>query len=43
LRKYVFVWSDEVLEAFGHLKEVVTQPPILALPNLNKLAAVEYV
>jgi hypothetical protein len=37
LRNDVFVWNIEAVEAFKNIKEIMTQPLVLALPNLNKV------
>ena len=41
LKKYSFHWSDKALEAFTKLKEAVTQPPVLALPDFSKPFIIE--
>ena len=41
LRKYSFHWNDKALEAFTKLKEVMTQPPVLALPNFSRPFIIE--
>jgi hypothetical protein len=35
LKKNSFTWSTEQENAFQQLKQVMTQPPVLALPNLS--------
>jgi hypothetical protein len=41
LKKDVFGWSHEATNAFNLLKELMTNPPILSLPDLDKLFVVE--
>jgi len=41
LRNDVFVCNEEDTKAFINLKRIMTYPPILALPNPNKLFMVE--
>ena len=41
LRKDSFHWNDKALEAFTKLKEAVTQPPVLALPNFSRPFIIE--
>ena len=41
LLKVAFQWTDKALEAFLTLKEVVTKPPVLALPNFSKPFVIE--
>ena len=41
LKKDSFLWSDKALEAFTRLKEAVTHPPVLALPNFSKPFIIE--
>ncbi|XP_030964149.1 uncharacterized protein LOC115985337 [Quercus lobata] len=41
LKKDSFHWSDKALEAFTKLKEAVTQPPVLALPDFSKPFIIE--
>jgi len=36
LKKDVFEWNDKATKNFQLLKEVMTQPPVLALPDPNK-------
>lgn len=40
LKKNSFSWNSTA-EAFNHLKEVLTQPPVLSLPNLSKAFVIE--
>ena len=41
LKKGSFHWSDKALEAFTRLKEAMTQPPVLALPNFSRPFVIE--
>ena len=41
LKKDSFLWNDKALEAFTKLKEAVTQPPVLALPDFSKPSIIE--
>ena len=41
LKKDSFQWSDKALVAFNQLKEVVTHPPVLALPDFSKPFTIE--
>lgn len=41
LRKDAFEWNKEASFAFEKLKEVMTQPPVLALPNFQKAFLIE--
>ena len=41
LTKNSFVWSDEAKQAFKALKEVLTSPPVLALPDFNSPFTIE--
>lgn len=41
LKKNSFSWSEEATTAFQQLKEVATQPPVLALPNFSKLFTIK--
>ena len=41
LKKDAFTWRKETITAFRNLKRAMTQPPVLALPNLNKPFVVE--
>ena len=41
LKKDSFHWSDKALEAFTKLKEAVTQPPVLALPDFCRPFIIE--
>ena len=41
LRKNAFVWFAEAELAFHQLKVVVSQPPVLALPNFNQTFIIE--
>ena len=41
LLKVAFQWTDKALEAFLTLKEVVTKPPVLALPDFSKPFVIE--
>ena len=43
LKKDSFHWSDKALEAFTRLKEAVTQPPVLALPDFSRPFVIECV
>ena len=42
LKKDSFVWTLEATNAFQMLKDVVSCPPVLALPNFTKPFIVEY-
>ena len=35
LKKNAFTWGLEQQEAFEHLKKVMSQPPLLAMPNFS--------
>ena len=41
LKKDSFLWNDQALEAFTKLKEAVTQPPVLALPDFSRPFIIE--
>ena len=41
LKKDSFHWSDKALEVFTRLKEAVTHPPVLALPDFSKPFIIE--
>lgn len=41
LKKNKFAWSDVAQSVFDHLKHIMVQTPILALPNFSKLFCVE--
>ena len=41
LKKDSFHWNDKALEAFTKLKEAVTQPPVLALPDFSRSFIIE--
>ena len=41
IKKDSFLWSDKALEAFKRLKEAVTYPPMLALPDFSKPFIIE--
>ena len=41
LKKDAFSWTPEATKAFEHLKEVMCQAPILAMPNFTKTFIVE--
>ena len=41
LLKVAFQWTDKALEAFLTLKEAVTKPPVLALPDFSKPFVIE--
>ena len=41
LKKDSFHWNDKALEAFTKLKESVTQPPMLALPDFSRPFIIE--
>ena len=41
LKKDSFHWNDKALEAFTKLKEAVTQPPVLALPDFFRSFIIE--
>lgn len=41
LKKNGFAWSEEALKAFCQLKQVVTSPPVLALPDFIKTIVIE--
>ena len=41
LKKDSFHWNDKALEAFTKLKEVVTRPPMLALPDFSRPFIIE--
>lgn len=42
LKKDVFEWNDKATKNFKLLKEVMTQPPVLALPDPNKQFALAH-
>jgi hypothetical protein len=35
LKKDQFVWTDKQEQAFADLKKIMTEPPVLALPNFS--------
>lgn len=41
LKKDNFIWTAEVMEAFEKLKRVMTETPILRLPDFSKTFIVE--
>lgn len=41
LKKDAYHWNEVVITTFNHLKRAMSQPLVLALPNLNKLFVVE--
>jgi hypothetical protein len=41
LKNDAFRWNFEATTAFTLLKELMTTPPVLSLPNLDKLFVVE--
>lgn len=41
LKKDAFLWNDLAETAFNTLKQVMTKPPVLALPNYNDLFTIE--
>jgi len=41
LKKDAFAWKEDATRAFRNLKQVMTQPPVLSLPDLNKSFVVE--
>ena len=41
LKKDQFKWSTEAEEAFQKLKEVMTSPPVLTLPDYSKEFVIE--
>ena len=41
LRKDSFAWTEEAELAFQNLKSAMSNPPVLALPNFDKLFVVE--
>jgi len=41
LKKDAFSWSEEAEQAFQHLKVAMVQPPMLALPNFDKIIIIE--
>ena len=41
LQKDSFIWTDTATAAFERLKQVMSQPPVLALPNFDKTFVVE--
>jgi hypothetical protein len=41
LKKDAFAWKEDAISAFNNLKQAMTQPPVLSLPNLNKTFVVE--
>ena len=42
LKKGIFIWTEEAGRAFELIKEKLTNAPILAFPNFNKLFKLEY-
>jgi hypothetical protein len=41
LKNNAFLWSDKAEKAFEELKAVVSQPPVLALPDFSKTFVIE--
>ena len=41
LRKDSFAWTEEAEMAFQNLKSAMSNPPVLALPNFDKLFVVK--
>jgi len=41
LKKDAFAWKEDATRAFRNLKQAMTQPPVLSLPDLNKSFMVE--
>ena len=41
MRKDSFAWTEEAELAFQNLKSAMSNPPVLALPNFDKLFVVE--
>ncbi|GLT71301.1 hypothetical protein SLA2020_433320 [Shorea laevis] len=41
LKKNSFKWNDQATEAFHHLKKVITNPPVLKLPDFTKTFTIE--
>jgi hypothetical protein len=41
LKKDNYVWTVVATKTFNHLKSIMTNPPMLSLPDLNKLFIVE--
>jgi len=41
LKKDAYRWNEEATSAFNQLKHVMTQPPVLALPNLTQQFIIE--
>jgi hypothetical protein len=41
LKKDAFAWKEDATRAFRNLKQAMTQPPVLSLPDLNKSFVVE--
>jgi hypothetical protein len=42
MKKGTFKWTTTTTNSFENLKKKVTEQPVLALPNFNKLFQVDY-
>ena len=41
IEKDAFLWNEEAMQAFRHLKEAMTSLPMLALPDFSKAFVIE--